>query len=129
MAKRAILCVDDEAIILIALKQELKIHFGDRFTYETAINALDALKAIEELSAEGIEIAVVISDWRMPGMKGDEFLIRVHQRDPKIATFMITGQADDAAVARATELGKIRACIRKPWSGRELVSIIERAVS
>ena len=68
MAKRAILCVDDEAIILIALKQELKIHFGDRFTYETAINALDALKAIDELSAEGIEIAVVISDWRMPGM-------------------------------------------------------------
>lgn len=46
----AILCVDDEPIILIALKQELKKQFGNEFQYETAINANEALEVVDELA-------------------------------------------------------------------------------
>ena len=125
MAKQAILCVDDEAIILIAMKQELKRHFGPRFVYETALNAEEAIEAMQELLVDGVEVVVVISDWLMPGMKGDEFLILVHKLYPAVATVMVTGQADEEAIERAVAAAKIRACIRKPWKSHELISIIE----
>lgn len=125
MLKQAILCVDDEAIILIAMKQELKHHFGSRFIYETALNAEEALAVIEGLHLDAIEVVIVISDWLMPGMKGDEFLVLVRSRFPAIATIMVTGQADEAAIERALEEAKIHACLRKPWSSRELITLIE----
>lgn len=128
MVKQAILCVDDEAIILIAMKQELKHHFGARFIYETALNEEEALEIMEDLDSDGVEVVIVISDWLMPGMKGDEFLILVHEKFPSIATIMVTGQADEAAIERAVEAAKIRACIRKPWSSRELISVIENVL-
>ena len=68
MSKKAILCVDDEAIILLSVKQELQSHFRERFIYETALSAKEALVIIDELSAEGIVFILVISDWLMPGM-------------------------------------------------------------
>lgn len=107
------------------MKQELKHHFGSRFVYETALNAKEAFSVIESLNEEGIEVVIIISDWLMPGMKGDEFLIIVRERFPSIAAVMVTGQADETAIERALETAHIRACIRKPWSSRELISIIE----
>jgi CheY-like chemotaxis protein len=125
MVNRAIVCVDDEAIILMAMKQELKHHFGSRFLYETALSAEEALQIIQELGDEGISVIIVISDWLMPGMKGDEFLVLVHQKFPHIRTIMVTGQADEAAIERAVQEAKISACLRKPWKSRELMSAIE----
>lgn len=78
----AILCVDDEPIILIALKQELKKQFGNEFQYETAINANEALEVVDELAQNGINVILILSDWRMPGIKGDEFLIHIHLKYP-----------------------------------------------
>lgn len=69
----AILCVDDEPIILIALKQELKKQFGNEFQYETAVNATEALEVVDDLAENGINVILILSDWRMPGIKGDEF--------------------------------------------------------
>lgn len=125
MVHRAILCVDDEAIILMAMKQELKHHFGSQFMYETALSAEEALQTIRELGDEGISVIIVISDWLMPGMKGDEFLILVHEQFPHIRTIMVTGQADDAAIERAVQRAKITACLRKPWNSRDLMSAIQ----
>jgi CheY-like chemotaxis protein len=84
MTEQAILCVDDEAIIVLAIKQELKTHFRERFIYETALNAEEALTIIDELTADGVSLILVISDWLMPGMKGDEFLSVVKRNHPKI---------------------------------------------
>ena len=125
MSKQAIMCVDDEAIILIAMKQELKRHFGNRFMLETALNAEDALEMIDDLKAEEVDVIIVISDWLMPGMKGDEFLVRVHERFPRVAAIMVTGQADESAIERALTIAKARACLRKPWRSRDLISTIE----
>lgn len=126
---KAILLVDDEAIILMALKAELRDALGSGYRYETALSAEDALELIKELDAEGFRVVVVISDWLMPGMKGDEFLARVHRQDPGIALIMLTGQADEAAIARVREEAKILACVRKPWRSSELISLIRSAVA
>ncbi len=72
--KKAILCVDDEMIILLALIQELKSSFGNEFLYEKATDANQAFEVIEDLELEGVKLILIISDWLMPGIKGDEFL-------------------------------------------------------
>lgn len=129
MGSKAIVCVDDEAIILIALKQELKNHFGRRFSYEIALNGEEALSVMAELEADGVEVAVVITDWLMPGMKGDELLSAVHERYPAAATILVTGQADEDALARVAGGGRLSACIRKPWSASDLIGVIETAAA
>lgn len=124
----AILCVDDEIMILDTLKEQLQRSFGEQYIYETAENAVDAWEIIEELYTTGIRVLVIVSDWLMPGMKGDEFLVQVHQKFPSIMTIMLTGQADEEAVARARQEANLYACLRKPWQESELTELISHAL-
>jgi CheY-like chemotaxis protein len=93
---RANLCVDDEAIILMALKQELRSVIGPGFIYETARDGIEALEVVDSLVAEGIKLVLVISDWLMPGLAGDELVLRLKDRHPDVQAIIITGQANDA---------------------------------
>jgi CheY-like chemotaxis protein len=129
MSKSAILCVDDEVVILDSLKEQLKRRFGNRYIYEMAESAYEAWQVIEELQEDGIQIIVIVSDWLMPGLKGDEFLIQVHQRFPDLITVMLTGQADEAAIERARQQANLYACLHKPWTEEELSTIIISALS
>jgi CheY-like chemotaxis protein len=124
MKKKAILCVDDEVIILMSLVQELKRSFGSQYIYEQAMDAATALEAVEELSKESIQVILIISDWLMPGMKGDEFLEVVKERHPEIKTIMITGQADETALERVKSIGSVVAVFKKPWNKAVLADII-----
>jgi CheY-like chemotaxis protein len=129
MSQSAILCVDDEVVILDSLKEQLKRRFGDLFIYEVAESAEEAWEVIEELQAEDINIIVIVSDWLMPGTKGDDFLIQVHQRFPNLTTVMLTGQADETAVERAKKEANLHACLYKPWTEAELAEIITTALN
>lgn len=126
MGKRAILCVDDEVIILLSMIQELKRSFGSRFVYEQAIDAESALETINELEADGVTVILVISDWLMPGIKGDEFIDLVHKRYPAIKAVMVTGHADREVIDRVIESGSVVAVLEKPWRTSELAAVIER---
>ena len=64
------------------------------------MNAEEALSILAELSHAGIDVSLVISDWMMPGMKGDEFLIHAHKLYPNIKSIMVTGHADHEAIER-----------------------------
>ena len=129
MSKSAIICVDDEVVILDSLKKQLKREFGDRFIYELAENAEEAWELMEELDADGIEVIVIVSDWLMPGTKGDEFLIQIHQRFPQVVKVMLTGQAEETAIERAKKEANLHACLYKPWTEDELTQIITNAIS
>ena len=115
MTRSAILCVDDEAIVLSSLKEQLRRRFGDRYLYETAASAEEAWTLIGELAEDGIGILMIISDWLMPGIKGDEFLAQVHDAHPDVLTVMLTGQAEARAIERAQREANLLACIHKPW--------------
>lgn len=124
MLDKAILCVDDEEVILESLKEQLKRRFGDQYLYEVAESAEEALEIIEELQLDSIKVLIIVSDWLMPEMKGDEFLIQVHQKFPDIVTVLLTGQADDAAIQRAKQEANLYCCLRKPWTEDELADVI-----
>jgi len=129
MSKPLILCVDDEIVILDSIKRQLKKEFGNSYLYDVAESAEEALELINELQEDHIDIIVIVSDWLMPGMNGDEFLIHVHHKFPQIIKIMLTGQADNEAVERAKRLAKLHRCLYKPWDGQELVETIKSGLA
>lgn len=127
MPSKAFLCVDDEKEVLISLKTQLKKRFGKSFLYEMAESATEAWEVIDELNEEGVEILIIITDWLMPGIKGDQFLIQVYQKYPEITAIMITGQADENAILRAKCQANLYKCLSKPWDEDELIQTITSA--
>ena len=128
MSEAAILCVDDEAIILESLKEQLRRCFGKDYLYEVAESPEEALEILEDFDLDDIKTLLIVSDWLMPGMKGDEFLIEVHKKFPEITTIMLTGQADDDAIERAKQEANLFHCLRKPWTEEELTRIVRAAL-
>lgn len=129
MSKPVILCVDDEMVVLNSLKIQLKNEFGNDYIYEVAESADEALEIIEEIEEDKSDILVIVSDWLMPGTKGDEFLINVHQKYPKVIKVLLTGQADEEAIERAKVEANLHGCLHKPWSGKELVETIKSGLA
>jgi response regulator RpfG family c-di-GMP phosphodiesterase len=124
----AILCVDDEEIVLKALSQDLNRHFKDDYLIELAQSAEDALEILDELKNDDIEVLVIVSDWLMPGMKGDEFLIKAHKKFPKVIKMLLTGQADIEAITNAQINADLKYTFSKPWDSKELISKIEEEI-
>lgn len=129
MSKAVILCVDDEEVVLNSLKIQLKNEFKDLYVYECAENADEAMEIIEEFQTDATKIIVIVSDWLMPGIKGDEFLIKVHQKFPSIVKVMLTGQADEVAVERAKTEANLHSCLFKPWDSQELIQTIKSGLA
>lgn len=125
MSKAVILCVDDEVVVLNSLKIQLKREFGNDYLYEFAESANEALEIIEEITDKKNEILVIVSDWLMPGIKGDEFLIYVHNKYPRIVKVMLTGQVSNSAIERVKNEAELHACLSKPWDTKELIDTIK----
>ncbi|NJM60853.1 MAG: response regulator [Oscillatoriales cyanobacterium RU_3_3] len=128
MNKPVILCVDDEPDILNTLKMQLKQEFKDNYFYELAESGDEALELIEDFQ-EAAQVIVVVSDWLMPGIKGDELLIKIHQKHPKVVKVMLTGQADAAAVKRAVKNADLYCCLYKPWKSKDLIETIRSGIA
>ena len=68
---------------------------------------------------------IIISDWLMPVIKGDEFLINVHRKYPNSLKIMLTGQADYKSIEKTEKEADLYKCIKKPWAQSELFSCID----
>ncbi len=125
---KAILCVDDEPIILKSLKAELTQTFGQEYLIEVAESGEEALEIIEEFAQKSIDTLLVISDWLMPDMKGDELLATIHERFPNIAKIMLSGQADNQAIERVKSISH-GTFVAKPWRKEELYKLINDSLN
>ena len=128
MHKLVIICVDDEQTILDSLKIELETALSDEYIIETAESGQEALELLSELLKDNYSVAVAIADYIMPGMKGDELLIKIHEQDPKILKIMLTGQADIEAVGNAVNAANLYRYIAKPWDGTDLILTLREAL-
>ncbi|MDG2990718.1 diguanylate cyclase [Candidatus Synechococcus calcipolaris G9] len=126
--KPVVICVDDEPAVLESLRIELRRALGDECIIETAEGAEDALSLMAELKQEDCEIALVLSDYIMPDLKGDELLGRVHEMSPGTLKIMLTGQANLEAVSNALKLSKLYRYISKPWNPEDLKLTVLDAV-
>ena len=124
MEKGVLMCVDDEVIVLTALKDQLRRAYGSDYVVEVAESAEEALELLDELAEEGHTVLVIVSDWLMPGMKGDEFLVQAHQRFPTVLKIMLSGHAEQSAVDRVRREAGLHEFLSKPWNAAELVESI-----
>jgi len=114
-----LLLVDDEENILKSIRRVLRR--GD-WDIETATDAEDGLRRLEQFAPQ-----VVISDFRMPGMNGVDFLTRVKEQVPLAQRIMLTGQADQTAIEEAINRSEIFRFISKPWNDSHLVLTVKSA--
>jgi adenylate cyclase len=128
MKKPIIICIDDEPTVLSSLKRELKAALGNDFGVETAVGGIDALELLDDLMEEGSEIALVISDYIMPDIKGDEVLRRIHEICPKTLKIMLTGQASLEGVTNAINCAQLYRYIAKPWQNEDFNLTIKEAL-
>lgn len=127
--KKAILCVDDEVIILMSLKSQIRKAYKDRFIIETSLSGEDAIPLIDSLMATGVNVIILISDWHMPSMKGDELFKLVSNKYPKINLLMITGQAEPSTLETLKKDLNNFTVFYKPWEITELLNYIDQADS
>ncbi|MBE9125434.1 MULTISPECIES: adenylate/guanylate cyclase domain-containing protein [unclassified Coleofasciculus] len=128
MSNLAIICVDDQDVVLESLTEQLKRNMGVDYEIEGAESGEEALEIIEELQADGIEVALIVCDQIMPGMKGDELLIQIHTQYPKILKIMLTGQANAQAVGNAVNAANLYRYIAKPWEETDLILTVREAL-
>ena len=114
-----VLLVDDEPDILVALEDLLE----DEFSILSAGSPLDALAMLERHP----DVAVIVSDQRMPDMTGDVFLARARSLTEAEA-LLLTGYADLSAVVAALNDGRISGYAHKPWEPAALLAMIRQAV-
>lgn len=129
MNKPVIICIDDEPTILDSLKIQLKKALKDEYIIETAEGGEEALDLLAELIDDEYEVALVVSDYLMPNMRGDELLTRIHEVSPKTIKIMLTGQADLEAVANTINNAKLYRYIAKPWQSEDLKLTVKEAVN
>ena len=116
---RTLLIVDDEENLLSSLRRLLR---REDYAVITATSAEEGL----ELMARH-EVAVVVSDQRMPDMSGVEFLRRVKTMHPKTVRIILSGYADINMITDAINTGEIYKFIGKPWANEALVATIRTA--
>ncbi len=114
-----LMVVDDEADNLDLLHRT----FRRDFEVFKADSGLAALQVLEEQG----EMAVIISDQRMPRMNGTEFLSRAVERFPDTIRILLTGYTDVEDLVGAINAGKVFKYITKPWNPKELKTIVMQA--
>lgn len=128
MNKKIILCVDDEKIVLESLRSELEGRLEDQYVLEFAESGAEALEVIAELIAEEDVLALIITDYLMPGLKGDEILTKICEEYPDSKQIMLTGQANLEGITNAINNAKLYRYISKPWEKSDLLLTIKEAI-
>lgn len=115
-----ILLLDDDEIILLAIKETLGRENYDLVVFSSATAALAAL--------EQDQFAVIISDQRMPEMSGLDFLAASKKSQANASRILITGVLTLNTVIDAVNKGEIFRFLAKPWIREELIATVRNAV-
>lgn len=119
MAKPVILAIDDDISVLEAVIQDLRRQYGASYRILRAGSGQAALDTCTQLQQRGDAVALFLSDQRMPGMSGVEFLEKAQQIYPDAKRALLTAYADTEAAIKAINSAKINYYLTKPWDPPE----------
>ena len=119
MAKPVILAVDDDISVLEAVVQDLRRQYGASYRILRAGSGQAALDTCEQLKQRGDAVALLLSDQRMPGMSGVDFLEKATHVYPEAKRALLTAYADTEAAIRAINTARIHYYLTKPWDPPE----------
>jgi thioredoxin reductase (NADPH) len=119
MARPILLAVDDDISVLEAVVQDLRRHYGATYRVMRAASGKAALDTLAQLKAREEPVALLLSDQRMPGMTGVEFLEQARELYPLARRVLLTAYADTEAAIRAINTARIHYYLNKPWDPPE----------
>ena len=128
MVKPVIVCIDDEPIVLQALREQILRGLGEDYQIEIAQSGQEALELCAELREEGKVIPLIICDHFLPGMLGSEILCRLHDLYPQTCKILLTGQASFEGVIKAVNQANLYRYIAKPWNEIDLNLTLKEAL-
>ena len=118
--KYKILAVDDEAANVRMLERVFRTQFD-------VVTAMSGAEALDLLTLH--DIALIISDQRMPEMTGVEFLKRAAEMRPRCVRFILTGYTDASDLADALNSNVIYKYITKPWIAEDLLQTVKQGLA
>jgi thioredoxin reductase (NADPH) len=119
MARPILLAVDDDVSVLEAVVQDLRRKYGAEYRVLRAASGQAALDTLAQLKTRQEPVALFLSDQRMPGMTGVEFLERARPLYPDARRVLLTAYADTEAAIRAINTARIHYYLNKPWDPPE----------
>jgi thioredoxin reductase (NADPH) len=119
MPKPILLAIDDDTSVLEAVVQDLRRHYGQSYRILRAASGLAALDICRQLIERKETVALFLSDQRMPGMTGVDFLQQAMAIYPEAKRVLLTAYADTEAAIRAINAARIHYYLNKPWDPPE----------
>jgi thioredoxin reductase (NADPH) len=119
MPKPILLAIDDDTSVLEAVVQDLRRHYGQDYRIVRAASGAAALDICRQLHERKDTVALFLSDQRMPGMTGVDFLQQALTIYPDAKRVLLTAYADTEAAIRAINSAKIHYYLNKPWDPPE----------
>jgi thioredoxin reductase (NADPH) len=117
--KPVILVVDDDPQVLAAVRRDLRSRYREQYSVLSASSGEEGLSTVRELKSRGNDLALIISDQRMPGMPGHEVLARSRGVYPAARRVLLTAYADIDAAVNAINQAQLDYYLSKPWQPPE----------
>jgi thioredoxin reductase (NADPH) len=119
VARPALLTVDDDPSVSRAVARDLRRQYGEGYRVVRAESGPQALDALREIKLRGEQVAVLLADYRMPGMSGIEFLEQAMDLFPLARRVLLTAYADTDAAIQAINVVDLDHYLLKPWDPPE----------
>ena len=119
MTKPVILAVDDDPQVLAAFRRDLRSRYREHYSILGVSSGEEALTTVRELKSRGDDLAMIISDQRMPSMLGVEFLSRSREFYPIARRLLLTAYSDVEAAVAAINEAHLDYYLSKPWDPPE----------
>jgi thioredoxin reductase (NADPH) len=119
MTRPILLAVDDDISVLEAVVQDLRRQYGSTYRVVRAGSGQAALDTLLQLKVREESVGLLLSDQRMPGMTGVEFLEKARDIYPEARRVLLTAYADTEAAIRAINTARIHYYLTKPWDPPE----------
>ncbi|HEX3325445.1 MAG TPA: FAD-dependent oxidoreductase [Actinomycetota bacterium] len=119
MAKPIILSVDDDPAVSQAITRDLRGQYGSEYQIVRTTSGSDGLRVLTEFALRGRSVALIVSDQRMPGMTGVEFLEQARAEAAEAKLVLLTAYADTDVAIRAINDIDLDHYLLKPWDPPE----------
>ena len=128
--KYAVLCVDDDPVILQLIDFQMKKLVNPVNTIvESTTDPAQVEEKLEEIRSYGLEPLFLMTDFQMPGMSGAQLIRKMKKINPELNCILLSGQANDVAVAELEDEKLLFSFIGKPWREDQMKEILRPLLS